>query len=352
MSNFDLNVDNIYKAYDRTATNYQIGEYYTQMFIDSGDDIYRNKAFNIANCYKYFTVDYYREQKIKDIKNISLCHDKFCKNCQNLISKQRYFKFKPYLDECAEKQDIYHVVLTVPSVHGYQLAITISRMYVCFQKFIKYFRRKGKNSFDFGYTGAIRSLEITTKNGDYHPHFHCLFALGNNLDITERKVNKYSYDNGCFRRAFTDIEIAIQKLWYLIWNEESCSQKHVSELKEGYSCICQPTNGDYKEVFKYTLKESFDSIAESQEVFNVLYEALKGRRVIQGYGIFFGLNSMDEDIKFEADVSYILYIAELMKVEDPIRMQQKINDLISDCDNTDISFVSRNSIREVIDDEE
>lgn len=357
-NNLTIDLSRLQDGYDKIKTNYTISEYYQTLYRITDLDKYVSKAMHVAQCYKYFSVDFYRAQRVTDLKHISLCHDKFCKNCQNLLSKQRYIHFKPYLDKYVDDYDIYHVTLTVPNVSGLFLQSTLDNMYTAFAKFIKIFRRKNcRHKYlaldDLGYKGCVRSLEITYKDGQYHPHFHCLFILSKNLHLEPCIVNKYSYSNGAFNRMFTKMEVTIQKLWYLIFNNLRISESSFTNLALGYSCTCDLTNYDYKEVFKYTLKESFDSIVDSEVVFLTLYNALEGRRIIQGYGCLFNLNAYDDVISQEADKLYLQIVGNLYNIERPLPMVLRIDDIINDIESdSDVQYISRNSVKGVLMNEE
>lgn len=354
-----IDKNRIYESIERVACNYKIAEYYEYLYQITDDEKFINKCRNISNCYKYFDVDYYNQQKIVDIKRISLCHDKFCKNCQNILSKQRYVHFKPYLDELSESYDLYHVTFTVPNCNSLFLGYTLDKMYFSFAKFINYLRRKdSKHTFlnlnKLGYQGCIRSLEISyTSEKLYHPHFHCIFVLRKDLFFEPCIINKFSYDKGVFKQMFTELEIEIQKVWYLIYNNIRLTEDNYNNLPLGYSCTALITNYDYKEVFKYTLKETFDVINEDRSVFQCLQKELHKRRVIQGYGCLFNINTEEDVIAQEADYEYLRYIEKLWDVEEPkffvLRLQEIIKDIESDAD---LQYISRKTIKGVIEDEE
>lgn len=354
--NFTIDKKKLLEGEQRICQNYKIVEYYQTLYQITDQEKYVDKCHRISQCYKYFDVDLFKLQNIIDIKHISLCHDKFCKNCQNLLSKQRYIHFKPFLDELAEDNDIYHVTLTVPSISGLLLQSTLDKMYTSFAKFIKIFRRKNSRHLylgldELGYSGAIRSLEITYKDGMYHPHFHCLFVLHKELNLDKVVINKYSFDEGVLTRKFSEFEITIQKLWYMIFNDIRITESSFTNLALGYSCTADITNFDYKEVFKYTLKESFDFIMQDELVFMVLYRALENRRIIQGYGSLFALNYADDEISQEADIRYIKYVGQLWQVEEPKTLVLRLQELISDIDS-DVTYISRKTLKGVLQDEE
>lgn len=355
--NYEVDLNTLKEANDRVFSNHSISKYYYNLYKQDKDESYLNKHLRLDNCYKYFDVDIYKNARYIDLKHISLCNDKFCKNCQNVLSKQRYIHFKPYLDDIADEHDLYHVVLTVPNCKANELIQTLDNIYLSFAKFIKIFRRKNTrhtylNLINLGYLGALRSLEITYDEvTGFHPHLHCIFAFKKDLSFEATNINKYSYSNNQLVRKFTDFEITIQKLWYMIYNGVRITEDNYNNLALGYSCIAEVTNYDYKEVFKYTLKESFEYVYNSEWLFNVLRQALYNRRVIQGYGVLYGINDNDEEIKQHRDIAYLRYLDELVCGEQPNYDILTYNNLI-EFNNNGFNLITNKNISEVLINEE
>ncbi|MGM0523284.1 MAG: protein rep [Bacillota bacterium] len=112
--------------------------------------------------------------------------------------------------------------------------------------------------------GYARKLEITynEERNDYHPHFHVLIA-----------VNK-SY--------FTNTKQYISRdrwldLWKQVTKNPLITQVDVRKVRQG-------ENDKVYEIAKYSAKES--DYLVSQEVFEVFYRALKGKRLIVYSGLF------------------------------------------------------------------
>lgn len=367
----EVNAEKMRKASKKVNANYIVAEYYKRYCEEFGFDI--KKSFNIANCFRMFDIDYYRLQAVKVIKRVNLCHDKFCVNCQNQLSEHRYSKYKPVLDEYLKDYAIYHVVLTVPNCLQSSLKTTLDRMYAKFAYMIRYFQMtKGKRDFGdffarFGFVGCIRNLEIGVKQKGFltemHPHFHCLFLVKKGFDNTGYHINTFSFskshfprdrkvDNG--KRFFSDFEIFLQKLWYLIYNGIKVSQKSIDELELGYSCYAQRVFSDYKEVFKYTMKGMFDEktsqFGYSEETFRYLLEALHRRKIIQGYGLLNKFSFLDKDDEAELDDYFNQRIIALRQIEDPYVQFLKLEELIKEmAENKHIKYISKNSLKAKVD---
>ena len=356
LSCYELNKKSLRKSCGRIQDNNLIAGYYRNLFENNNDDLFLRKAQSIGSCFKVWSLDVYRQQRVRNILSVNLCHDKFCKNCQNIISKRRYFKFSPELDKYSEYFDIYHVTFTVLNCSGSDLNSTLDKMYCKFRYIIEYFKSakkiKGLDFSEFGFIGAVRSLEITVKKInnqiEYHPHFHCLFILKKDMRLKKEYINTYSFSrSGHCTRKFTALEILLQKLWYLVFNDIRVTSSAISNLREGYSGVAEKVKkGEYKEVFKYTLKEGFSEIANSEEVFNVLRIALKGRRIIQGYGVLFGVDFESDQIDEELDMVYYRLIRELDEIEDPERWHAKLEEIgRTFSDDDPVKYISKNSMR-------
>lgn len=344
------------KALRKVGGNDVIADYYQDLFNRTGNA--PNRALAVRSCLKVWDLDYYRLQKVKDVIRVNLCHDIFCPNCQNLISKIRYGKYAPKLNELLKDYDIYHVVFTVPNCSGFELLGTLKKMYSKFTYVVQYLAGKRKckkiDFLSYGYVGAVRSLEITTKarttrpdDLEYHPHFHCLFVLKKGIREKRQYTNDFSFKkNSTKKRRLTDFEILLQKSWYLFYNGQKLTKKAFDELRQGYSVYAEKVNGDYKEVFKYVVKGLYDpktgSFNYTQKVFDILYNALHRRKIIQGYGILNKLTFGSELEENEKEEVYDEIIKELKKLEEPFRHYAKIDEIVSDYDvQEDMKYISK-----------
>lgn len=345
----------IKKSVGRVSRNEEIAEYYSLMAEDEQSEIMLNKAEAISQCYKYWDIDHYRIQGVKDIKRIQLCKDKFCPNCQNILSQRRETKYKPLLDKLRKDYDIYHIVFTVPNCSSLLLNSTLDAMYQKFPYIIQYLqgsrRCKHIDYLQFGYVGAVRGVEVTSKRTsqgmEYHPHFHCLFVFRKGLDKEKKFINDYSFSNGKINRKFTENEILLQKTWYLLYNGERLTESKLSDLMQGYSVIAEDSKGKYHQTFKYALKGTFKKGAPIFEYdeFKTLYKALYRRKLIQGYGILNRFKFEEDITEEEIDELYSQIIEELKRVEDPEAVTIRLDEVISDLESSNIKYISRSTIR-------
>ncbi len=361
----------------RIKKNETIAEFYEQLAEDIEEnrigwcyspETLRNVADRMSKCCRYWDIDHYPLQAVKDMLRTNACKNRFCDSCQNKISIERERKFAPVLDALARDHDVYHIVFTVSNVYAEELKPCLDRMYEQFAYINRLFsgdaKIKGISFYKYGYVGAIRALEITKNRieNTFHPHFHCLFILrkGLKLDKGRRYVNSFSFNNsdikkshhkreyGEIERYFSDFEILLQKIWRLRYDGIKLTQKNIDGIKEGYSVICDNANGKYKEVFKYATKGIFregdENALGGYYDFLSLFNALHGRRLIQGYKI---LNGFDfEDLSQNVDEEYMKVRATLEELEKPFRSFEFLNEIEENLHK--YTYISRASIAEIM----
>lgn len=347
VADYKIDEDYVLKVVNNNEYNKIIIDYYKKLFKE--ENLYKkldlvsltkkqlngsnfDKIDSLKNCNKFWTIETYDYNQVKDFIRTSLCHDKFCNNCKKVKQACRMSKYIPEISQY--KDNLYHLTLTVPNVPGEELKKTIEKMSKCFKTLINFFTGHAKFYFDFkryGYLGAIRSLEITFNEDSYHPHYHVALAFSN-LSLKKTIVNKYSYDYLGHRdlRYFSEFEILIQKIWYLLMNDLRVDKKAIDNLECGYSCMIEQFNDDdYAELFKYMTKETDenDNIL-TYENFKTLYFATYRIKQIQGYGCFYQITdtNLDDEIdKIYADIKQFLTTD-----EKPYIIHQEPIDLLTD----------------------
>lgn len=337
--------------------NYQIAEFYDNLYNETGEDSFGTKAQAIDLCCKWWDTDYYRMQDVKDVKRVNLCRDKFCFNCQSMLAIKRQGKFAPVLDGLKTRYKICHVVITVPNCEQEELLPLLDRMYKKFPLLMRYFKGSAKvngvNFSKYGYGGAVRGLEVTQNTDDktFHPHFHCMVLFRKDLDLKGRFKNSFSYDGGRLVRKFSELEVLMQKVWYLLMHDVKVTEKALNALKEGYSVIVDDSGGRYHEAFKYACKGAFDetkgAFIYNELTFRALQQALNHRRMIQGYGELFGFKDLDGEL-IEAEVinEYKRQIAELKSVETPDFCAETLDQVINEAERC--RYISKSNLKRLV----
>src|SRR5690625_2373044 len=216
------------------------------------------KLIKECNTFMMMVADESLEKK-KQHKGNS-CKNRFCPICAWKKARKDALALSvmmAYLKQ-EEKKEFIFLTLTAPNVSAEELNDEIKHYNQSFQRLMQ---RKEVRKVVKGYA---RKLEITynEERDDYHPHFHVLIA-----------VNK-SY--------FTDKDYYISRdRWLELWQEVTknplITQVDVRKVRNG-------RDDKVYEIAKYSAKDSDYLI--NQEVFEVFYKALKGKRLIVFSGLF------------------------------------------------------------------
>lgn len=226
----------------------------------------------------------------KRVHKSNSCGNRFCPICTWSKAKKDAIVISVLMEAIRqeEQQEFIFLTLTAPNVSGADLKSEIDRFNRAFKKLFD--RRNVKKAIN----GYVRKLEVTynkerfitedmyknaqgyfdrrnLKVGDnnpnydtYHPHFHVILA-----------VNK-SY--------FTSREYINQQLWLEMWrdcmDDPSITQVDIRKIRSSE----QSENGAVVEIAKYAAKG--DELYYSQPVFEIFYNALKGRQLITYNGLF------------------------------------------------------------------
>lgn len=188
------------------------------------------------------------------------CKNRFCPICAWKKARKDALALSvmmAYLKQ-EEKKEFIFLTLTAPNVSAEELNDEIKHYNQSFQRLMQ---RKEVRQVVKGYA---RKLEITynEERDDYHPHFHVLIA-----------VNK-SY--------FTDTKQYISRdrwleLWQQVTKNPLITQVDVRKVRNG-------RDDKVYEIAKYSAKDS--DYLQNQNVFEVFYNALKGKRLIVFSGLF------------------------------------------------------------------
>lgn len=323
------------------------------------DENFLRRAKRVKGCCCSWSFDFYKQAGYKNLVRVDRCDDKFCLNCQSLKADQRFVQYSPILDEFTETNDMYHVVLTVPNVDEDALSDTVTLMLDRFSYLIRFFsgtkKIKGIDLAQYGYRGAVRSLEITVSktDGSYHPHLHCIFVLKKDLNMDKVYWTRFSEDRFGKKepRLFSEFELLLQRIWCLLILRIKVTKENIEDMEnvcdhpDGFSCSADLSNGKYHEVFKYAIKGSFkNETLFKYENFLTLYRALYNRRTYQTYGCLskYDFNEVDEYLGFrDPDETFDLFIGMLQEMEIPKRIEELLQEILVNTSKDTFKYVSR-----------
>ena len=184
------------------------------------------------------------------------CKNRFCPMCAYRKARKDGLKHMIMMKKLiADNQfGFLFLTLTAPSVSGEELENEIKDYVSSFKRFtnLKEFQK-----INLGY---IRKLEITynSEKNTYHPHYHLILCVNKNY--------------------FTSRDYIKQKKWLEMWKiakrDMTITQVDVRKADKN----------SFLEIAKYAAKDS--DYLQSQDVFNVFYDSLKGKQVITYNNIF------------------------------------------------------------------
>lgn len=346
---------------DRIRYNETVASLYEQLGDSENDgQLFQDYSFErhagaIRSCGNYWQSQYFRLQQVKDIQRVNLCHDKFCYNCQSLLASQRLMKYTPILDSLWGQYTLCHVVFTYVNPKPSGLFLVVNRMFDHFKHLTRIFSGNipvaGMDFYKYGYAGVVRCFEVTfnEEKRTFHPHFHCIFLFRKGITFPGHNLRKFSFDKYGKKAAhyFSDFEILLQNIWYLLMNDIKVTKKAIEELKEGYSVWMEPLEkGRYQEIFKYACKGTFEvgvGMILSLDEFRYLHKSLFRKHVIQGYGIL--RNFKDDDaaiVDYESFNLYLKVIKRLSSVEESIGVSEYLQEVLAE---KNCRYISKSNFR-------
>ena len=365
------------KEYERIIrgqmTNEVIARYYDDMAdiaemerdFDTANR-FHNKSDSLRSCHRIMHFNHYAQVGVKDYQRTIYCHDRFCPICSKLRASTRVKKFLRILTALEPDYDFFHMVLTCPNVPGLtlrrarkglasELKPTIKkRMAPGFKQLTRYFTGNapvaGLDFTQLGYAGAVRSIEVTfTKEQMYHMHYHAIVAMRKGLTLEGKTVNAFSYDKYTGRvTPFSDFEILLQKLWFLIMNGQRVTAKAIDALDLGYSCWFKKIlPHESHEVFKYIVKPDHETVM-TPEIFRDLSDGLENVRGMQTYGVFHKYKLESEEIDDSFNPLYDVIVSALNRIEAPVDCGESPTTVRDNIVAKNCLYISRRSIRSFI----
>ena len=188
------------------------------------------------------------------------CNNRFCPMCAYRKARKDGLKHMIMMKKLKidKKYSFIFLTLTAPNVPGEELEKEIKDYVSSFKRFtnLKEFQK-----INIGY---IRKLEVTynKEKNTYHPHYHILLCVNKNY--------------------FTSRDYIKQKKWLEMWQlakrDKTITQVDIRKIE------LNKEDKSFLEISKYTAKDS--DYLQSQDVFNVFYDSLKGKQVITYNKVF------------------------------------------------------------------
>lgn len=263
---------------------------------DSDINLSKQYKDRISDCGTFLEFVSDKEYQNFKLTGANFCGNRFCPHCSFNKARKDAIEFDVLIKYIQEKfnYSFLFLTLTAPNVKGNFLDQEIRDYYKSIKRLFELKRVKNICK------GYIRKLEVTynSDKDTYHPHYHILIA-----------VNK-SY--------FTDTKSYLSRNdWLDLWQKSkrdfSITQLDIRKVKE------KELFNSVLEISKYVSKDS--NYLYSKEVFQVFYNALKGKQYYTFTGVFkdshklYNNNKLDY-LKEKDNVEYIYKMYYIWKNSD------------------------------------
>lgn len=195
--------------------------------------------------------------EVKKLVKANNCENRFCPICAYKKARKEALKLSVLIKSLEKDYKFLFLTLTAPNVASDNLEDEIKLFNKSFKRFSEL------KSFKNAVVGYVRKLELTYNHDleTYHPHFHVLLAVKNN----------YFGKNYIKRDEWLE-------MWKSAKRDDTITQVDIRKLDLAID------NKGILEIAKYSSKDS--DYLKSQEIFDVIYMALKGKRLITYNGVF------------------------------------------------------------------
>lgn len=189
------------------------------------------------------------------------CKQRWCKTCNRIRTANL---MNGYREPLSKLKDPYFVTLTIPNVEEQRLKQTIEGMTKTFAIIQRSVERKHKNKLR-----GLRKIEctISKRYGNYHPHFHM---------IIEGKQQAQDFHNEWLKR-------------------------YPKARKRGQD-IRKANEGTIQELFKYFTKLVTDEKTFEPKKMDIIFRAMKHKRVFQAFGLKKEVSEEIEDIQKQKSI--------------------------------------------------
>lgn len=239
----------------------------------------------IEQCGSFLEMYSNKELDKKKLKTANFCKNRFCPMCNWRKSKKDALKVSILMQYIKEELDLEFVFLTLtaPNVKGEELEKEIREYTKAFTNLTK------RKEFIKINKGFVRKLEVTynEKNNTYHPHLHIIMAVNKSYFSSRDYISKKK----------------LLELWKECKKDNTITQVDIKKID----------TTDRKailEIAKYSAKDS--DYLKSQEVFDVFYKALKGKRLLTYTGVLKEAIDLFEEGKLdkykEVDLTEYVYL--------------------------------------------
>ena len=254
------------------ARNRQMAAFLLQSSTSSSNDPYRKLAQSMYECASWMHFRHYLQTEQTKLHRTESCKKHLlCPVCAIRRGAKTLAKYHERAIFLADKYDFYPVTLTIKN--GPDLWERYCHLKGAFKR-LRDRAKKGYGAWS-QVAGAVWSTEFTHRETGWHPHLHILIAIPKGSPAPR-------YGEGS--QLALDWQAVTGDSYIVHVGKNLCSSGDVA------AGLC--------EVLKYALKFSDLDLVDNLHA----YETLKGKRLVQSSGCFFGLElPEDDDLNEEPD---------------------------------------------------
>lgn len=247
------------------ARNRQMADFLLQSSTGASNDSYRRLSVKMNDCATWLDFHHYPASKQTILARASLCKKHLlCPVCAIRRGAKTLRKYHERAMHLSDVYDFYLLTLTIKN------GPNLWERYTHLKGSFKRLRDRAKKGYGVfaRIAGAVWSTEFTKSSEGWHPHLHMICAVPKGADPI---------------RWGKDSQLALD--WQSVTGDSfiTHAKQITGEGPELAASLC--------EVLKYALKFSDLDLADNLHA----YETLKGKRLVQACGCFFGLELPEDD---------------------------------------------------------
>jgi len=279
----------------------------TQAFVSNLIGYYGTESANLSSVATHYNKAHWcadlmirHEDKLRS----SYCKTRMCYICNAIRQANLINGYKHQLKSCIERRRLYFVTLTQPTCHYSDAKERINEM-------ARWWRLNSqwRSKLNFAKPRGIRKIEGTINYDNEHLHFHYHILI--EADCDER-CSHYKQEKPQYNK--NDASLCSAHWTVNRWLKSHPSAKHycqtVIQVEEKKQTVINPLTGKVEqaevlsEMFKYMTKMVYKDKEKNPiyvprgkrwaTLFNAIFEAFRGRRIIQPFG---GLKKVSEEIE-------------------------------------------------------
>lgn len=227
------------------------------------DEFDERMAAKMRDCANYLQFAVLGDGKLK-LRKASFCRARLCPMCSWRRSLKTYGQLRAIMDDLATQDYAYiFLTLTVRNCSGSELAETLNKIFVGFNRLSKY------KEVARVVRGAFRACEITHNldTNEYHPHLHCIIAVNPSYFHSRDYISQFDWSE-LWRRALKVDYTPIVDVRRCYGSAEHCVAECAKYSTKAAEIIC------------------YDDWDLTVDTVRILDHALKGRRLTGYYGAF------------------------------------------------------------------